>query len=246
MAVARAYHPRSRRLFPGEFFRAVAPLRKPPAANRGRAKSTETTLIGGAAASWRRPSRNLAPGKTELAFIPSLFLDFPASLERASRSRFLSVYTAAASTTPSSSPSSSSACSRPAPPRTALFLSCFYLSFPSPTRRRRRRRCRRRARSSPSFSTFTLPALLFSPGRFPSSSSVSVSSEPPTRPDHPHVRIIRDGLLFVSPSPWRLHLATCYPDCLRYEARHTATWKVPRARGKAVRSRGRRGGREGR
>lgn len=76
--------------------------------------------------------------------------------------------------------------------------------------------------------SFVLPRCL------PSSSSVSVSSEPSARPDHPRVRIIRDGLLFSSPSPWRLRLATC-SDCLRYEARHTATWKE-RVRGKAVRS----------
>lgn len=91
-----------------------------------------------------------------------------------------------------------------------------------------------------------LPALLFSPGRLPSSSSVSVSPKSPARPDHPRMRIIRDGLLFSSPFPSRLRLATCYPDCLRYEAQHTATWKEPRARGEAVRGRGRRGGREGR
>lgn len=163
MAVARAHHPRLSSPFSRGFFRAVAPLRKPSAANRGRAKSTETTVIGGATASWRRPSRNLAPGKTELAFVPSLFLDFPASLKRASRSRFLSLYTAnTASTTPSSSPSSSSARSRPAPPRTALFLSRFYLGFPSPTRRRDVVVVAAVERaSSSSFSTFTLPSLLF-------------------------------------------------------------------------------------
>jgi len=50
----------------------------------------------------------------------------------------------------------------PAPPRTALFLSRFYLGFSSPTRRQRRRRRRcARSRSSLSFSTFTLPSLLF-------------------------------------------------------------------------------------
>lgn len=136
MAVARAYHPRLSSPFSRGFFRAVAPLRKPPAANRGRAKSTETTVIGGAAASWRRPSRKLAPGKTELAFVPSLFLDFPASLERASRSRFLSLYTAnTASTTSSSSPSSSSARSRLHLEPLSSYLASTS-AFPSPTRRR--------------------------------------------------------------------------------------------------------------
>lgn len=188
--------------FSSGFFPADASLRKLPAANRGRAKSIATPVIGGVAASWRRPSRNPVPGKTELAFVPSLFPDFPASLECASRSRFLvftlSLYLSAVATPP--------------PPRFLLLLRPRILarlhlgslsSYLAPTSasllRRRRRRYHRCCALSLSFSTFTLPSLLFCfPSRLPSSSSVSVlAAEPPAHPKHPQA--YRTEMVFSFP-----------------------------------------------
>lgn len=63
-------------LFSGDFSAAATPLRKQPAANRSSAKSGSRAAIGGAAASWHRPSRN-NPGKhSSLRFVPSLFSGF--------------------------------------------------------------------------------------------------------------------------------------------------------------------------
>lgn len=161
MAVARAYHPRSLvAFFPWIFPRCRA-------SKKATGSESWPRKIHRNHRHWR--SRSVLtppieePGTREnRARVRSLSLP---GFSRLSRSYFLSLYTVTASTTSSSSPSSSSACSRPAPPRTALFLSRFYLGFPSPTRRRHRRRRRRRrrarSRSSPSFSTFTLPSLLF-------------------------------------------------------------------------------------
>lgn len=42
--------------------------------------------------------------------------------------------------------------------------------------------------------------------------------------------------LLLSFSSSYLRLITCYPNCLRYEAQHTATWKEPRTRGETVRN----------
>jgi len=72
------------------------------------------------------------------------------------------------------------------------------------------------------------PSPLFCFPGLPSSSSVSVSPEHPgaprSPPSTPSETISSSPLLLP-----RVHrLATCYPDCLRYEARHTATWKEPR------------------
>lgn len=200
--------------FSCRFFPAVASLRKLPAANRGRAKSIATPVIGGVAASWRRPSRNPVPGKTELTFVPSLFPDFPASLERASRSRFL-VFTLCLYL---------SAVATPPPPRFLLLLRPRILarlhlgslsSYLAPTSasllRRLRRRYHRCCALSLSFSTFTLPSLLFCfPSWLPSSSSVSVSPEPPAHPEHPrayHTEMVFSFLLLL-PCAFVLPLAT--------------------------------------